>query len=226
MRDLAPTKFSHSEEWQQVLYGLRFEIENSMLSNRISHDQDKKLVSGISEGEFSFYTRIFYEVFIQDIPEKYLSRVSELGHRILFIVGGADPIVKTKSLLDASPKGGINMIEIANLGHFLTHEAKDREGQWTNFWFPTVMNLIVEFSKSAGEVYLQSLIKDWAFIQNRNSNVHNEGSNDEEKVVIKNDILESEDFGKALTKMVKEFEKEDSSWLFIARNKPPNGAFW
>lgn len=224
LRDLAPTKFSHPEEWQQVLYGLRFEIEDSMLNNRIYRNKPEKLVSGINQDAFSFYTKIFYEVFIQVTPEKYQSRVSELGHRILFIVGGDDSIVKTKSLLDASPQGGINMVEIANLGHFLSYEGSKEESEWNIFWFPYVMELISKFSERGGEILLESLKKYWCppGIGTLRYGSNSKGFDGKLK---ENEVLKSEGFREALTKVVVDLEKESGSWLFIARNKPPTILF-
>ena len=150
--------------------------------------------------------------FIQDTSEKYTSRISELGHRILFVVGGADSIVKTKSLVDASPRKGINMVQVEGLGHFLAREGKDQDCPWATFWFPNIMNLIVKFSTNMGNNHIESLRFNWGFIKllndgrSRDRDMKADHSTNEEER--ENEILESADFSTKLTKIAKIFSEK------------------
>lgn len=156
LRDIAPTVFADPEEWQTVVHALRYEQDDALMKQRIRLSRAKDAKSGavneIDEKRFELYQRIFYEVFEQQYRLPYQSRVAEFSRRLLFVVGGSDDIVKARSVMDAAPaKEGINLIEIANLSHFLTNprgvEAKQQE-----FWLPEICRLIQRFSGQAEDV--------------------------------------------------------------------------
>src|SRR6202035_1982528 len=150
LHDLGMVKFAHTEEWRAVTHGLKYEIESGMLQGRLAIDpktaaeaaDDPGSVCGIPASAFSSHFRIFNEVFLQDPHGSYRSRVSEFAPRLLFLVGGNDPIVTMKSVLDASPREGINIIEIANLSHFVATES----GEWRDSWLPAVARVLSSFA--------------------------------------------------------------------------------
>jgi len=138
LHGLRPVRIVHEEEWRAITHGLKYELESAMLERRFRFDDSTELtprtVCGIHASCFSSHFQIFNDVFLQDPNGSYHPRVSEFASRLLFVVGGNDPIVSTKSVLDASPPEGINMIEVAKLSHFLA----TAEGEWPSFWLPTV----------------------------------------------------------------------------------------
>lgn len=158
LRDVAPTVFAHPEEWQAVMYTLRYEIESSMVDERLKYQQETESIIGIKVDYFNYFYRIFYEIFLQDFSSSYKSRVSEYVSRMLFIVGGNDPIVRPQAVLDASPPGGINLLEIANLKHFLGFEKTE---EWRTFWLPEVIRLIGSLSKRTGKILCRTLHESW-----------------------------------------------------------------
>jgi hypothetical protein len=111
-------------------------------------------VCGIPADYFSAFFRMFNEVFLQDSHGSYRSRVSEFAPRLLFVVGGNDPIVTTRSVLAASPAEGINMIEIAKLGHFVALS----RGEWRDFWLPAIARLLYSFADRASILLSESVI--------------------------------------------------------------------
>jgi hypothetical protein len=154
------TKIAHEEEWRSVVHGLKYEIESGMLERRIQFDspqnpdEEPDSIAGIPVTSFSSFFRIFNDVFLQDPNGSYRSRVSEFAPRLLFVVGGNDPIVTTRSVLDASPSEGINMIEIANLSHFVAVA----RGEWRDFWLPTVARVMNAFAGRAETLSSKSVL--------------------------------------------------------------------
>ncbi|HEV7667107.1 MAG TPA: alpha/beta hydrolase [Thermoanaerobaculia bacterium] len=142
LQDLRPVKIAHEEEWRSITHGLTFEVDCAMLEGRIRLEESDN-ICGIPASDFGSHYRIFHDVFLQDPYGSYRARVSEFAPRLFFVVGGNDPIVPTNSLIQASPKGGINLIEIANLTHFIATDA----GEWSDFWLPMVTQVIVRLSE-------------------------------------------------------------------------------
>lgn len=152
IRALSPTAFAHSEEWQAVLHTLRPELEESMLSRRISRECHR--IAGVEEEQFGYYQRIFDQVFLQEDNSSYKARLSEYGTRLLFVSGGEDPIVKTHEVLDAAPPEGITMLSVASLTHFLGEEPMtDREIEQREFWLPEAGGLIGRSAARAEELH-------------------------------------------------------------------------
>jgi hypothetical protein len=69
---------------------------------------------------------------------------------MLFIVGGNDPIVQPRNVLDSAPPGGINMLEIAGLGHFIGGKPDSRdETRQRRYWMPEMGGVIDRFANEA-----------------------------------------------------------------------------
>ncbi len=148
LRELSPTAFAHPEEWQTVLHSLRYELDEEMMGG--VHGHDSRHVDGMEEDLFLYLKRTFYEVFQQEYRGSFQSRLVAYRQRMLFVVGGNDPIVQTKSVLDSGPPGGINMLTIGGLGHFLDGRARDdEEREQRAFWLPEVARLIQRFGRNA-----------------------------------------------------------------------------
>ncbi|HXN37921.1 MAG TPA: hypothetical protein VN892_07775 [Solirubrobacteraceae bacterium] len=150
LRELSPTAFAHSEEWQTVLHSLRYELDEGMLDNR--YGATSKRVAGLDRELFHYIQRTFYEVFEQEYRGSYESRVEAFRQRMLFVVGGNDPIVRPDSVLDSAPAGGMNLLEIGGLGHFIGGNPRGREErQQREFWLPEIGALIGRFSADAAQ---------------------------------------------------------------------------
>jgi hypothetical protein len=143
LTSLRPEKIMHEEEWRAITHGLKYEIESGMLEGRIAADKaTPQRICGIPASNFTAHFQTFTDIFLQDPYGTYRHRVSEFAHRMFFVVGGNDPIVPTRSVLDTSPPEGINLIEIAHLSHFIAMES----GEWADFWLPTIVTIISSFS--------------------------------------------------------------------------------
>ncbi len=160
LRELSPTAFADPEEWQTVLHSLRYEIDEGMLKGRYGHRHGE--LAGLSEKLFMYFQRTFYEVFQQEYRGSFQNRLSAFRQRMLFIVGGDDPIVRARSVIDSAPAGGINLLEIGGIGHFLGSKSKgDEETQQRQFWLPELGKLIGRFSKQATCRYDAELKATW-----------------------------------------------------------------
>ncbi len=154
LKELAPTAFADPEEWQTVLHSLRYELDDAMLSGRYRAEGGTRLnprrVSGIEFDLFLFLKSTFYEVFQQEYRGSFQTRLASFRRRMLFIVGGNDPIVRPKSVLDSGPPDGINMFAIGGLGHFLGGRSRDdEEEQQRSFWLPEMGRLIDTLANEA-----------------------------------------------------------------------------
>lgn len=165
LREVALTAFAHPEEWQTVMYALRFEIESAMLQRRIVRSQRKNggyAIAGINEDHYAFFDRIFNEVFLQDFRGPYRQRVSEYVSRLLFVLGGKDPVISTQSVLESSPPEGINMMQIANLAHF----PWSKEREWRDFWLPQIASVVAAFSHHTEDIHAKALTSNWGWWMN------------------------------------------------------------
>ncbi len=166
LRQLAPTTFAHPEEWQTVLHSLRYELDNGMCDGLYRSNPSpsglSKEVAGIDERLFLSLQRVFYEVFSQEYRGSYQTRLSEHGDRMLFVVGGDDPIVRPRNVIDGGPDEGVNMIEVARLRHFIGTPTQDpREAEQRKFWIPQIARLISEFANHAEHLHLNELERGW-----------------------------------------------------------------
>jgi hypothetical protein len=160
LRELAPTAFADPEEWQTVLHSVRYEMDEAMMSGRLNPTADE--IAGISRELFLYLQRTFYEVFEQEYRGSYQSRLTEFRQRMLFVVGGDDPIVKPKSVLDAEPPGGINMLEISGLGHFLgapTHSPEEEKQR--KYWLPEIGRVVSRFADESRDAHSEARRDTW-----------------------------------------------------------------
>jgi hypothetical protein len=160
LRELAPTAFADPEEWQTVLHSLRYELDDAMMSGRYGPDGED--VAGIDRDLFRTFTRTFYEAFQQEYRGSFQTRLAAFRQRMLFIVGGNDPIVRPNTVLDSGPPGGINMLEIGALGHFLANKANDpEETKQRTFWLPEIARLIDHLSTRAAAELREERLVTW-----------------------------------------------------------------
>ncbi|MGH2854235.1 MAG: hypothetical protein ACRDLF_08605 [Solirubrobacteraceae bacterium] len=160
LRELAPTAFADPEEWQTVLHSLRYELDEGMLNDR--YGREKQQLAGLPTDLFLYFQRTFYEVFQQEYRGSYQSRLAAFRQRMFFIVGGDDPIVRPRSVLDSGPPGGINLLAIGGLGHFLGSTPKDHEERkQRRFWLPEIGELIGRFSNEAAKRHDVERRKSW-----------------------------------------------------------------
>jgi hypothetical protein len=155
---LRPEKIVHEEEWRAITHGLKYEIDSRILEGRIAVNsgKDPETVRGIPVSFFASHFQTFNDIFLQDPYGSYRHRVSEFAPRLFFVVGGNDPIVPTRSVLETSPPEGINMIEIANLSHFI---ARDK-GDWPTFWLPTIAGIISSLSDHSEFLLKKALLEN------------------------------------------------------------------
>ena len=218
LREIKPKEFAHPEEWQTVMYTLRFELESSMMQKRLLLKGRKRKVAGIAPHDFSYFYRLFHEVFLQEFPGTYRSKVSEYLRRLLFVVGGSDPIVSTNSVLKASPEEGINLIQVANLGHFVRHPYPD----WQDFWLPKIAYVVKEFSKRGEDHLSKTLHDNWLRKTRTENNEYVSGHVDDmgaHRSPRTDKALASRDFQKELREMVEMLK--GGGWLFLLRNDIP-----
>ncbi len=150
LRQLAPSAFAHPEEWQTVLHSLRYELDDLMMSDDVGISEDS--VAGVDIELFTFFKRTFYEVFQQDYQGSFQTRLAAFRKRMLFVVGGNDPIVRPESVLDSGPPGGINLLEIGGIGHFLDSRSEDpEEEKQRSFWIPEMSSLMSRFADGTAE---------------------------------------------------------------------------
>lgn len=147
LRELAPTAFADPEEWQTVLHSLRYELDDRMMSPYLGVTAEA--VAGVSRDHFTYFKRTFYEVFQQEYRGSFQSRLEAFRQRMLFIVGGNDPVVRPQTVLESAPKGGLNLLEIGGLGHFLGERASNPDEEASrSFWLPEMAALINRFAGS------------------------------------------------------------------------------
>lgn len=150
LRELAPTVFADPEEWQTVLHSLRYELDDRLMNPHLGVTDNH--VAGVDRELFSYLKRTFYEVFQQEYRGSIQTRYEAFRERMLFVVGGNDPVVRPESVLQSGPKGGLNLLEIGGLTHFLEGTgADDSEKKQRTFWLPEMAELINRFADHAGE---------------------------------------------------------------------------
>jgi len=223
LRDIAPTAFAHPEEWQTVIHALRYELANAMIAGNFRNPKDKDTVAGINPSQFGFFEKAFYEVFLQDDHGTYKSRVSDYANRLFFVVGGCDPIVPPKSVLDASPSEGVNLIQISNLSHFIAIE-KDKE--WKKFWLPEVIRITGSYTRHAEGLHFQSIHDNWW--KPDFSEVVSKPASDpilpkpsfDESLELGGIPLEGLAFQRTIGDIVRKVT-EGGAWLFLFRNNVP-----
>lgn len=150
LRELAPIGFTDPEEWQTVLHSLRYELDERLMSPDLA--VGTRSIAGMDRDLFTYFKRTFYEVFQQEYPGSIQSRYRAFRDRMLFIVGGDDPVVRPESVLQSGPKGGLNLLEVGGLTHFIDEDSDDPANHHQRtFWIPEMAALIHRFAKNAGE---------------------------------------------------------------------------
>jgi pimeloyl-ACP methyl ester carboxylesterase len=231
LRDVAPTAFANPEEWQTVLHALRYELDSSLSEGPLAAPGRGKrnTIAGITSSDFRYMKRIFYEVYLQYYRGGYSSRVAEFSRRLLFIVGGDDPIVQTKNVLDAGPPQGITLLQLANVSHFpggATWKAADEkqvEQEQRIFWLPEIGRVIARFSTRT-EVALHNMrAACWGREVSASHSTKPEsklpapgdGDGDDD------DGLDSSAFESALDALLDIVGSNAGGWLLISRNEIP-----
>lgn len=166
LRDLAPTAFAHPEEWQSVLHGLRSELDEARIEEFHTPEPCETgsgtQVLGIEQAVFDYVSRVFGDVFLQGDYGSYSTRLEEFSRRLLFILGGDDPIVRTRKVLDAAPPGGITLHQIGDLSHFASsHTKQPIEKEQRDFWLPEACKTIGRFGERAAELLQKIHNKHW-----------------------------------------------------------------
>lgn len=161
MRELAPTAFADPEEWQTVLHSLRYELDDAMMDWRFNRPGSRR-VAGVDPNLFLYLKRTFYEVFQQEYRGSFQTRLAAFRQRMLFMVGGDDPIVQPRSVLDSGPPDGINMIAVGGIGHFLGDRPQDQvEREQREFWLPEIARTIGSLADTAARKHRLDQVSTW-----------------------------------------------------------------
>lgn len=193
--------------------------------NALRFDRELRRIAGMDADYFTSFYRIFRDVFLQESRGSYSSRVSEYVARLFFVVGGNDPIVTMTSVQDASPAGGLNLLEVANLSHFPMRKGSH---EWQQFWLPKVCSLIGDFARRTEQKLVDSLYANWCPSGADWVNPPLETPGDSRRPVHQrgrdldtgNEALTSSDFQEELTEIMTGQDWQDG-WLFILRNDVP-----
>jgi hypothetical protein len=235
LRDLAPTAFAHPEEWQAVLHGMRYELDRAF-RDKYLEPSENGFVAGIEKSDFGYFTRIFYEVFLQYYRGGYSSRVSEFSRRLLFVVGGDDPIVRTRNVLDAGPPQGVTLLQIADVSHFPgghlggTPDGWKVESEQRRHWLPEVGRVIANFSERSEGLLNRTLAECWGIYEGRQEQdpaASEDPPFPPEPGEQDRGMLDSAAFAHEMNDLVKRVSPpRDSSshapgWLLVARNEIP-----
>jgi hypothetical protein len=236
MRELAPTAFADPEEWQTVLHSLRYELDDAMMDFRFAESQDG-LVAGMEPSLFRYLKRTFYEVFEQEYRGSFQTRLASFRQRMLFVVGGNDPIVRPQSVLDSAPPDGINLLAVGGLGHFLEGVARGKvEEEQRAFWLPEIGRTIGRLAADAATKHGADLSRTWLdeddLIPERALHTRTkkkwkilERLTIAERLEVERDgTLPSLLFQRSLDDLlarVADDEKREEGLLFILKNEPP-----
>jgi pimeloyl-ACP methyl ester carboxylesterase len=236
IRDLAPTAFAHPEEWQAVLHALRYELDGALAAQFLSMDPKEGItrIAGIEPNDFGYLKRIFYEVFLQYYRGGYSSRVAEFSRRLLFVVGGDDPIVRTENVLDASPPEGITLLQLADVSHFPSGAAWKEDAQrqverdQRTFWLPEIGGVIARFSVRAESTLQSSLAACWNDVEAVSAEARKAGTakpaGPRDRPVQAGDNqegLENRVFERELDSLLEVVGSDPPGWLLISRNEIP-----
>lgn len=226
LRDLAPTAFAHPEEWQSVLHGLRSELDYARIGGLLSPVQtgkqsDEKQVIGIKRRTFDYFERVFENVFLQSDRGSYSTRLAEFSRRLLFILGGDDPIVRTRNVLDAAPPGGITLHQIGDVSHFQDSKGKQPvEMEQRDFWLPEVGGMIGRFAEHAGSLLQQTNSAYWGRAKGDVKSAKGDGRDRWQSKRQPDGGLANAPFEHELDSMIDMID-ENGGWLLIARNQIP-----
>ncbi|MDX6601173.1 MAG: hypothetical protein QOF13_375 [Solirubrobacterales bacterium] len=226
LRDLAPTAFAHTEEWQSVLHGLRSELDHARITQYLSpveltQNSDEQFVVGISKRAFEYFERVFEDVFLQSDRGSYSTRLAEFSRRLFFVLGGDDPIVQTRNVLDAAPPGGITLHQIGDVSHFQDSKHKEPvEVEQRDFWLPEVGGMIGRFAERGAHLLQQTNSKCWGGIERPIRPTKDAGRNRRQSKRTPDGSLANMQFERELDSMLDVID-QNGGWLFIARNQIP-----
>lgn len=239
MRELAPTAFADPEEWQTVLHSLRYELDDAMMDVRFAECEDTKLVAGMEPSLFRYLKRTFYEVFEQEYRSSHQTRLVAFRQRMLFVVGGNDPIVRTQNVLDSGPPDGINLLAVGGLGHFLEGAARGGkvEREQRAFWLPEAARTIGRLARDAAGKHRADLHRTWldeddlikekspSALRKKQKWKHLKRLSVAERLEVEGDgTLPNLLFQRALDDLLvraADDEKGEAGLLFILKNEPP-----
>jgi hypothetical protein len=251
LRELAPTAFAHPEEWQTVLHSLRYELDDALLRRLPDREDDGSggrtyhgagpPIAGIDADLFMCLKRTFYEVFQQEYRGSFQTRLAAFRRSMMFVVGGNDPIVPPEAVLRSGPPGGMNMVAIGGLGHFLGNRAQDDEElEQRTFWLPQVARLTHRFANDAADRQDRArpgtwLDPDMNFTRDEEPSDEDDDAGDEsaeprlkrfdisERLAVRGDgSLPGELFRRGLEDLLARVEENpDGGVLFILRNEIP-----
>jgi hypothetical protein len=232
MRELAPTAFADPEEWQTVLHSLRYELDDALMDARFTTTEDG-LVAGLEPRLFRYLKRTFYEVFEQEYRGSFQTRLAAFRRRMLFVVGGNDPIVRPQSVLDSGPPDGINLISVGGLGHFLEGVARGKpDEEQHSFWLPEIGRTIGRLATDAADTHRYELARTWLdendLIRHSKRQRHtwrelSQLSIEERLEVEQGGKLPNHLFQHALDELLVRAVKDEKpgGFLFVLRNEPP-----
>jgi hypothetical protein len=228
LRDLAPTDFANPEEWQTVLHALRYEFDSALADGLLipptSGDEHTR-IAGLVPQDFRYFKRAFYEVFLQYYRGGYSSRLTEFSRRLLCVLGGDDPIVRTENVLDAGPPEGMTLFQIADLSHFpggATRKDPDRkkiEREQRMFWMPEIGRIIAQFSTQT-----ESAPSDSSYRPFKNTPRVPTAMQTSREFPLAGEPLKHQAFEKTLDAIIHlTSESADGSkgWLLVSRNEIP-----
>lgn len=223
LRELSPTDFADPEEWQTVLHSLRYELDDAMLEKRF--EASEEAVAGIPARLFRYFQRIFYEVFQQEYGGSFRTRVATYRRRLLFVVGGDDSIVRTDAVLRSAPPGGLNLIEVGGLSHFLDGRASgDEETHQRDFWLPQVGRILADFSNNAYNQLKRERDVTWPSEPLRSSPTEETRVRAPQREVPAAGSLSGDLFEKLQDDMLLRVQPsagEEAHYLYVARNEIP-----
>lgn len=207
-------------------------VENGRPSEpgaRVARADEEKRIAGIGEDDFAYFTRVFYEVYLQYYRGGYESRVAEFSRRLLFVVGGDDPIVRTKNVLDAGPPKGMTLLQIADVSHFPSSRGRGpdggkAEGEQRKYWLPEVGRMIANFSRNGERLLQDTLAVSWGAAME--TKVPPESDDDTLKKPDREPVLlDSLEFARELRSLVRRIGPTGPGrrpgWLLISRNEIP-----
>jgi pimeloyl-ACP methyl ester carboxylesterase len=226
LRALTPTGFAHREEWQTVLHSLRYELDDGMIDGR--YEEGDNGVAGLEDGLFHYFQRAFYEVFQQEYRGSFQTRVQAFRKRMIFVVGGDDPIVSPQAVLESSPEGGMNILEIGGMGHFLSGNVKDEEQLEREFWIPQIGRFISDCSTHAASEHRREFQAANAALARAEAVRLCPGEpktrmlTERERLALSPDgALSSALFGRYLDDLLARLSGKDGGYLWIFRNEIP-----
>jgi hypothetical protein len=141
-RHAGASPFAHPEEWQTVLESLTNSTTLG-LSWSGSEIEDE-------DGLLGAFVHVFRHAFGLGENGPYKSWLEANRRRMLFVVGGDDPIIRGRP--SDVPSGGINLLEIGGLSHFATRPRSTDENP--TFWLGEIARLTDRFADRAAAQHL------------------------------------------------------------------------